>query len=339
MAKKHDADTTRSERILRLFRLLFFTGRKYSLPQLAQELDCSKQTVSAMADQINASGAGVVHTWFEGGRKWFQAVPLEQRPRLTLSPTDLQNLTLCRDLSAHLLPEGLRHDVSEAIATAATLLPRMGQAEAAHALGGLVRARGSIDYSPRQEILESLLFALAEHRVCRVTYRSPARDGPATYAVAPRRLVSYRDTLYVRCSYVSEDGEGNPDHDDMLLAVHRIEDLEPTKRTFPPEEGEGEGAPFFGVVSGEPFRVRVRLRGWAAGFAKERVWSADQTFSEPGAGCVELGFTATSPTEVVSWVLGFGANAEVLAPEDLREEVECALATALGQYALAQGAA
>lgn len=332
MPQKRDGDTNRALRVLRLFRLLFFTGRRYSLAHLAAELDCSKQTVLSMVDQINASNIGVVNSWQADRLRWFQASPLSERPRLTLNPSDIQNLSLCRDLASHLLPDGITREVGESIGTATTLLPKGAQVDEANALDGLVASKGFVDYSPKQDILEVLLFALANHRVCRVTYCRPDKPTPNTYPIAPRALVAEAGALYANCSYVHRDGHVRPDYDDMTLAVHRIAVLEATDQTFTPREQRVECSPFFGFPREDPFRVTVRLGGWARTHAKERVWSSDQVYREENDEWALLEFTATSWPEVETWILGFGANVEVLAPEALHQNVRKALKNALSRY-------
>lgn len=106
----------------------------------------------------------------------------------------------------------------------------------------------------------------------------------------------------------------------MLLAVQRIRDvtlLRPTHTFRTPSEETVT----FGLIKGEPFQVRTRFIEIAATYARERTWSNDQTIETCDDGSIILAFTATSPEEVLSWVLSFGESAELLEPEDLREEL------------------
>ena len=58
MGKKLDPDSTRSERLFKLYDLL--RVRKYSTTELQEKLNCSKQTIRSMIDAINASSETVV---------------------------------------------------------------------------------------------------------------------------------------------------------------------------------------------------------------------------------------------------------------------------------------
>lgn len=58
MGRKLDPDSTRSERLFKLYDLL--RVRKYSTTELQEKLNCSKQTIRSMIDAINASSETVV---------------------------------------------------------------------------------------------------------------------------------------------------------------------------------------------------------------------------------------------------------------------------------------
>lgn len=57
-------------------------------------------------------------------------------------------------------------------------------------------------------------------------------------------------------------------------------------------------------------------------YVAERVWSNDQKLTTRSDGGLELQFTAISRPEVISWVLSFGREAELLEPVELRRELK-----------------
>jgi predicted DNA-binding transcriptional regulator YafY len=65
----------------------------------------------------------------------------------------------------------------------------------------------------------------------------------------------------------------------------------------------------------------LELSGWAADYARERVWSPEQTIEELPEGKIRLGFWATSEPEVLGLVLSFGSMARVRAPATTVEHV------------------
>ena len=77
----------------------------------------------------------------------------------------------------------------------------------------------------------------------------------------------------------------------------------------------------FRMYRGERVRIRVRFDAYQAAWIRERVWHPNQEIEElPDGGIV---FTVwANPEEIKRWVLGYGAHAEVLEPETLRESIQ-----------------
>jgi proteasome accessory factor B len=67
--------------------------------------------------------------------------------------------------------------------------------------------------------------------------------------------------------------------------------------------------------------VRLRFSPAAAPRVRESVWHHSQRLEDlPNGGC-ELSMHVGGIKEVRAWVLGWGADVEVLAPDALRDEV------------------
>jgi len=70
--------------------------------------------------------------------------------------------------------------------------------------------------------------------------------------------------------------------------------------------------------------VVMDLTGWAAAFARERVWSPDQKIEER-KDATRLSFWSTSEPEVLALALSFGVEARLREPESLVEEMQTIL--------------
>ena len=88
----------------------------------------------------------------------------------------------------------------------------------------------------------------------------------------------------------------------------------------------------FGIISGVPERVVIAFDERVLGYIRERIWHPTQTFRTLPDGRLELTMQITPTVELQSWVQGFGPEAEVLAPPDLRQRVAVALHQAAEQY-------
>jgi predicted DNA-binding transcriptional regulator YafY len=71
----------------------------------------------------------------------------------------------------------------------------------------------------------------------------------------------------------------------------------------------------------DPVYVRIRFSADQARYIRERRWADEQTLEDEGDGAVILSLHTSGWWDVKRWVLSFGCSAEVLEPEDLRNEM------------------
>ena len=334
MGKKWNKNSGPGEKLLRLFALLLFSHERYSLTALAEILECSKQTVLRLVDQLEASGWGKVRREEDGRRALFWIERPGSLPRVSLNPEGLQELMLCRAFLEHMLPRAIDSGADTALRQASAYIPEGDAAHVAatNAVGGSV-SKGRIDYSAFREFLDPLLRAIAEKTVCEITYKSPHAEEPRVFDFAPMRLLAHGESLYVTGWKVKPRGTPLPEHEDpTTLLAHRIRHVRLTRRTWSGlPEPEHTGA--FGIMRGDAFSVSIRITTpEAVAYVAERIWSEDQKLDFQKDGSLILTMTAQSAPEVVSWVLSLGSAAEVLAPQWLRDEIAGEIALLRARY-------
>lgn len=107
-------------------------------------------------------------------------------------------------------------------------------------------------------------------------------------------------------------------------AVERIQELKLTDDTFEPPDSVSVDQRMnqsFGVTHEEPMDVAVRFTPEQALYIRERIWHPTQEIEELDNGGLILRFRAGGFYEIKSWVLSYGAQAEVLEPYELRSEI------------------
>jgi proteasome accessory factor B len=87
------------------------------------------------------------------------------------------------------------------------------------------------------------------------------------------------------------------------------------------------------VWSGEPIDVRVRFTATVASIVHEYPLVEGQTLEDAADGGVVLTARVAGIPEAMRWVLGWGRDAEVLAPRELREAVAQQVKGAAARYA------
>ena len=334
MPKKWNKDSGPGEKLLRLFSLLLFSHERYSLTALAEILECSKQTVLRLIDQLECSGWAKVRREDDGRRALFWIERPGSMPKVSLNAEGLQELMLCRNFLEHMLPKSLDSRADTALRQASAYLPEGDAVSVAGtgALGGAV-SKGRIDYAAFRSFLPPLLQAISEKIVCEVAYKSPHAEELRVFDFAPMRLLAHGESLYIAGWEVKPKGTPLPVHEDpTTLLAHRIRNVRLTRRTWT-DLPEPNNTGNFGFMHGKPFSVSVAITTpEAVAYVSERIWSEDQKLDSQTDGSLHLTMTAHSAPEVVSWILSLGSAAEVLTPQWLRDEVAGEIALLHARY-------
>jgi proteasome accessory factor B len=166
-------------------------------------------------------------------------------------------------------------------------------------------------YQGRIEHVGDILTALLKEQRLVVVHESVR--GRARFEIDPYTLLVYKKGLYLA-------GFSHKHQAIRTFALDGFVEVEWEKgRSFeyPKDYHPGqlyEGA--FGLHAGEPMEVRIRFSDKVARYVRRRRWHPSQEV-RPVVGGIELTMRVHGTTEVLSWVLGFGKEAEILAPEAL----------------------
>ena len=300
-------------RLVQLYVLLSSTGRPYTLGRLATLFHCSRQTILRMMEQTQRIPQTCVESWLEGKERLYRIPISSTQENVALSSETIQYLLLCQKVVSHLFP--LAEDEGNVSPKDGIATPSQDNSPGTFAKSWV---KGHIDYRPFRQTLIDIHKALREHRLCDLTYHARTKKNPKAYLVAPSSIIVYREALYLRCRLYQKQGQETEDF--RTLAIHRIRNISLCSETFK-EEMTHDHEPHFGFPYHDPIKVRVAFWGGAAAYIEERTWSDDQKITRQRDGRITLAFTATSRLEVIAWVLGFGGEAELLSPKDLREEL------------------
>jgi len=322
--RKLDMDKTYGEKVIRLFANLLFARRPHRLTELAEMLDCSKQTVSRIVRDIEASYQVEIEKMMSGREALYAIKGRRPPPAAYLSESEMNFLWMCRAFTERLLGKDHFERVREALDKSQSLVKGDPPSGIEHFAAF---HPGTIDYTPHQETIRTLIEAMDEKRVCKVTYKSPWNERAKTFHIKPLKIFSYKDALYLHAIRAKDPWQKKylePDFN-PVLAIHRFKKVEVdhTKAQFEiPKDYDFQEAfnRTFGIIKDRSFTVVAEFADWAAVYVAERVWSNDQVIAKDD-GKITIKFTASSDTEVISWILSFGDEARLLEPESLRKEV------------------
>jgi predicted DNA-binding transcriptional regulator YafY len=321
MPRKKDPDQNYGQKLIRLFTTLLFAGEPKSLIELSQQLNCSKQTVMKIVDDITQCYSVRIEDLYKGRRKYYLIrAPKAFKKALAVTAEELAVLEMCRTFTKHLLGQKLFEEAANAIGKAWLSLSDGHKAGSSHFANVIP---GTIDYTPYYPIILALIQAMEGRRVCLIRYQRLTADSAKKFFIKPLKLFSHKDTLYLHARLARTPGKPYREPEfDPLLPIHRIKSLDLTDRNyeFPTTYNfEADYNQTFGVMNNETFQAEIEFSGWAAYFVQERTWSPNQKITKHPKGHISLKFTASSEQEVISWVMSFGPEAVVIKPKWLRK--------------------
>ena len=169
-----------------------------------------------------------------------------------------------------------------------------------------------------------------ERRQLSFEYRARSTDERTRRTVSPQRITHYRDNWYLDAWDHEREGVRS-------FAVDRIthaKALEQPARDLPASELSQHLGASYGIFSGEP-------KGWATIVfsAKTARWVADEQWHSKqqgrflADGRYELKVPYSVSRELLMDILHYGADAEIIEPQVLREQAKSLLELALSNYA------
>ncbi|MCW3054642.1 MAG: transcriptional regulator-like protein [Chthonomonadales bacterium] len=188
---------------------------------------------------------------------------------------------------------------------------------------GHERVRGSIQLL---SLISGTLLADCEHAVqnrqrIHLLYHGANRNALTDRIVQPYDLLSWRGEphLIAFCELRQEMRQ-------FFLGRVRQWEMLPGDRAYVPQELfdiDAYLARGFGLRHGDELvRVRVRFSPHQARWIRERRYHASQQTEEQTDGSLVLSMEVAGTEEVRRWLLGYGADVEVLEPASLRSEIQ-----------------
>ena len=177
------------------------------------------------------------------------------------------------------------------------------------------------------DIVSPLLEATLHFRTARMRYHSVSSARVKDYLVHPYRLMFAHGGLYL-LAYVPEYG------DVRTFAIDRIASVSLEKATFTPRQTVADDvfANSLGVNTGPPAPVAVRFDAEVAPYVRARVWHASPQVRDDADGRLTLTMNVCHDWALRSWILGWGAFAQVVEPATLAAQVAADLRAAAARY-------
>jgi predicted DNA-binding transcriptional regulator YafY len=305
-------------------------ARRLTYPEIEELLEVSRSTAQRLVQTMRSTD-DLEESVDDDQRPVFRIRTNPRVERLRVAPLELVALFASSRILSLFSGTGIDEDHGSVLERlAATLRP----ADAA-LLQGLDRKVHFIPYGGRRkyddrldDVNETLTAILRNHRLA-ITYPS-SKGGNRSFLFEPYTLVFYKTGLYVAGRDCDKGAVITLSIDRFISVEWRKDDVFECPADWLPT-ALADGA--FGIILGPPTDVAIRFDAGIARFVERSIWHETQEIETLANGDIVLRMRVAGTTELTSWVMSWGAKAEVLASAELRATIAKEHAKAAEMYA------
>ncbi len=301
---------SRAARLREIENMLFRSANGLRVAEIARACGVNRRTIYRDIDLLSEAGVPI---WQDEGR--YGIIREQYLATVRLRFSEAVALYIAARLLARHADEHNPHIVSALNKIAAAFPDPLA--------GHISRTAETIQNRPVNAsfvaVLEVITLCWAENHKVRIWYRSP-RSG----AVHERTLSPYlvepssSGGLYVI-------GFDDWAQDIRTFKLERLEKAErlPDTYTIPPQfDAATYLADAWGIMPGDALtEVELRFSAAVAALIRERIWHPSQKLEELSDGAIRMVVRVADPREMRPWIRSWGAEVEVIRPEELRQEM------------------
>ncbi len=169
----------------------------------------------------------------------------------------------------------------------------------------------------KEEIVDQLIDAMLSNQTCYVSYHSFHDDKNKSFMIDPLHFFEHQRGLYLFVNATSFS-------DIRILAAERIIKVTPAGQTYTyPDDFDPEAKlkNAFGLIYDDLMEIEIWFSANQARYIKERIWAVNQQITDQDDGSIILKMHTSGKHELKKWILGYGADAKVLLPEEMSREI------------------
>ena len=329
MARKKQKKLRRYSAAIRLnaVRDLLNSAGGATVYDIAERFKVSVRTANRYLRALEDAG-DMLYEERDGRRKVWRLMPTSRRETITLTTSQMVSLFLSKRAFDFLTGTGFKEDLDDIFERLEATLRRKDFLAARH----LDRKIYDVNEAPhlyegRLEEVDDMVTALIKEHRLRVRHVSVER-GEQAFLLDPYSLLIYKKGLYLA---------GHSHHHDAvrtfaLDGFREVDWLKGESFRYPDDYHPAqlaEGA--FGLIGGPATTVKIFFTDKVARYVTRRLWHPTQEFEKVDGG-VEMTMTVRGTVELVSWVLSFGEQVEVLEPSRLRNDIVGVFREALSRH-------
>lgn len=322
-----DADLNKSQKFVRILELI---SRRGGVPAhvLVDRFGLDARTLRRYLADLHDLGLPIEDTG-TGNERIIAVAPTYARSGVQLTLAEVLSLHFGRTLYTFLEGTSFAADMEGAIERLQPAIAR-STADLTRDIDRKFMAVGehAKDYSTDPDLLDEVISALLYSNPADAEYLG-VRGMGKIYRLEPLTLAVYRQGLYL---IARDTNEGRI----KTFAVERFARFSRLRResfTYPPSYDPRDlMAHAFGITGGPPEEVVARFTPDVTFYVRERLWHPSQRLEKLPDGGVRLRMRVYVGPELKEWLLGFGPQVRVDAPESLVAFMRDAHQRALAGY-------
>jgi proteasome accessory factor B len=307
---------TRIHRLLNLIGLLQ-AGKGFNVEGLAQECGVSKRTIFRDLDLLRASSVPLI---FDEDRQQYRMAGSVFLPATNFTPEEaLALIVLCQELGDRSGLPFLNSARSAAMKLESTLPGRLRDQLREIAPAVHIHPEPSNPLEGKRPVYDQLVEAVTKRRAVRIRYRSVHDKREIRTKLSPYRLFFSRRSWYVV-------GRSSLHRATRTFNLGRVAEIETLDESYQIPQGFSverflRNAWHLIPEAGPDREVVVRFSHQVAQNIAEVSWHKTQQLQFNADGTLDFRVTVSGLNEISWWILGYGDQAEVLEPPELRKMI------------------
>ena len=305
---------------------LISSRRGVTVEQIAEELEVSKRTAYRLLVVVEELGFLIEDikdpienkTRKRLDSEFHQQVGPIRLPDIKFDPAEIISLYLVKSEASGYTGTALTDNIESAFAKIGMFAPK-GFSRKLDKLKSifLVDTKMAKSLSGKEDIIDQLVDAMLANQTCYISYHSFHDDKDKSFKIDPLHFFEHQGGFYM---FVNATSFGNI----RILAAERIKHVKLTEETFTyPDDFDPEEKlkNAFGLICDDPMDIEIWFPANQARYIKERIWAMNQQIIDQEDGSIVLKMHTSGKHELKKWILGYGAEAKVLHPEELYQEI------------------
>lgn len=179
-----------------------------------------------------------------------------------------------------------------------------------------VQPKCNYDYKTQKKLCEEIIYAYVTKRKIKINYNSLS-SGLNVRIIHPYGLFNYKGDTYL----VAYCENRKKFLDFKICRIHKYEVLENRYKIDTSFSWNEYSKNCIGIYKDEEINIVLKIKNPFSAIVKEKIWVDNQVITENDDDTITFKATMKGYSEIKSWILSMGANVEVIAPIQLREDI------------------